>query len=404
MRKVLFLLISILICYGCQQKPAQKVENETSMSNLELARQLSQDLIIVDTHIDVPYRLYEDFQDISQRTEGGHFDFVRAKQGGLNAPFMSIYVDAKYQETGGAKDLANELIDLVEKFTTDWPDKFAIASSVEQIEEQFKTGLISLPMGIENGAPIENDISNIKYFYDRGVRYITLTHGKWNQICDSSYDPDKHWNGLSPFGREVVVEMNRIGMMVDISHVSDSTFYQVMNLTKAPVIASHSSCRHYTPGMERNMSDDMIKKLAENGGVIQINFGSFFLNSDYYVKMDKAWKKMDSIGTSMTSEERQAWRANYKIENKVPEVQLSEVADHIDHVVELVGINHVGLGSDYDGVSDLPSGLGDVSTYPALIEELLNRGYSKEDIEKICNGNIFRVWKEVEKVAASEKV
>jgi membrane dipeptidase len=384
-------LVFFLAC----QPTSDKKQEGTDETLQDMALRLSQELMLIDTHIDVPYRLAEHWEDISGSTENGHFDYNRAQAGGLDVPFMSIYVGAEYQKTGGAKEKADELIEIVRKFTTDWPDKYALANNPEDLEEQFKKGLISLPMGMENGAPIEDEISNIKYFYDRGIRYITLCHSKWNQICDSSYDLDKHWNGLSPFGVEVIREMNQIGMMIDISHVSDSTFYQVVELTKAPLVATHSSCRYYTPGFERNMSDDMIKRLAQNGGVIQINFGSYFVNGDYQSKMQKAWDNIDNR-SELTADERNKYLGDYKKENQVPIVQIDEVVDHIDHVVSIVGIDHVGIGSDYDGVSDLPEQLTDVSMYPNLIFLLLEKGYTEEDIAKIWSGNILRVWKKVE--------
>ena len=382
--------------FACQS-PVKKAKGDDTESINAKAERLSKEIMLIDTHIDVPYRLVEEWEDISTHTERGHFDYERAKKGGLDVPFMSIYVGASYQETGGAKDKADELIDMVYGFAQKWPDKYTMAFSVNDVKDLFGKGLISLPMGMENGAPIEDDINNLKYFYERGIRYITLCHSRWNQICDSSYDPDKHWNGLSPFGIEVIEEMNRLGILVDISHVSDSTFYQVLNITRAPLVATHSSCRHFTPGFERNMSDDMIKKLAENGGVIQINFGSFFVNGDHQKKMSKAWDKIDR--SNMTAEERTAYIEKYMIDNEVPVVQMEEVADHIDHVVKLVGIDYVGIGSDYDGVSNLPEGLTDVSMYPNLIKLLLERGYSEEDIQKIWSGNFLRVWKEAEELA-----
>src|SRR5690606_15491210 len=207
-------------------------------------------------------------------------DYERAKKGGLDAPFMSIYIPASYQNKPDfGKALADSLIDMVRQIATGLPDKFALALTPDDIERNAAAGKISLPMGMENGAPIGKSLANIKYFYDRGIRYITLTHSRDNQICDSSYDTKHTWNGLSPFGVEVVKEMNRVGIMVDISHVSDSAFYDVIAVSSAPVIASHSSCRHFTPGFERNMSDDMIRALARNGGVIQINFGATFVDS-----------------------------------------------------------------------------------------------------------------------------
>ncbi|HLR33557.1 MAG TPA: dipeptidase, partial [Fodinibius sp.] len=324
--------------------------------------------------------------------------------GGLNAPFMSIYIPTSYQHTGGAKALADSLINMVEGIAEDHPDKFAVATSPEEIKQQFKKGLISLPMGMENGAPIGTDLSNVEYFYNRGIRYITLTHGEDNQIGDSSYDKTKDThNGLSDFGKKVVKEMNRTGIMVDVSHISDETFYDVMEVTEAPAIASHSSARHFTPGFERNMNDDMIKKLAENGGVIMVNFGSTFLDSASRASSeglrDRISKKVEEKGLEAGSEEAK------KLYKQLHEEQfhftnVSKVADHIDHIVDLTGIDHVGLGSDYDGVGNtLPEGLKDVSDYPNLFDELLKRGYSADDIQKIASGNVFRVWNEVEKVA-----
>lgn len=252
---------------------------DSDASLLSRAKKIAQTTIITDGHIDIPWRLTNKMEDISIRTKTGDFDYVRAKEGGLDAPFMSIYVPSSYQ-AGGAKAKADELIDLVLKLAEDSPDKFKVVTSTNEAEKAIEDGLVALPMGMENGAPIENDLSNITYFYKRGIRYITLTHGKDNLICDSSYDTTATWGGLSDFGHQVVNEMNRVGIMVDISHVSDNAFYDVMKITKAPAIASHSSCRVFTPGFERNMNDSMIKTLADNGGVIQINFGSSFLTQD----------------------------------------------------------------------------------------------------------------------------
>jgi membrane dipeptidase len=244
------------------------------------AQELAQRMLIVDTHIDVPYRLEEHYEDVTRHTQKGDFDYPRARSGGLDIPFMSIYIPAKYEQDGGGKALADRLIDRVEAMVGRAPNKFAIPHSVAQAQQQAGAGLIALAMGMENGTPLQGDLGNLGYFHQRGIRYITLTHSKSNHICDSSYDKNKHWQGLSPFGRELVPAMNNIGMMIDVSHVSDDAFYQVMELTKTPVIASHSNARKFTPGMERNMSDDMIKALASGGGVIQINFGSYFLSAE----------------------------------------------------------------------------------------------------------------------------
>jgi membrane dipeptidase len=367
------------------------------------SRVMAQELIIVDTHIDVPYRLAEHKEDISTRTKGGDFDYVRAKEGGLDAPFMSIYVPASYEQNG-ARAFADSLIAMVEGFRSSWPDKFALARSVTDVYANTAAGKISLPMGMENGAPLEGNIQNLKYFHDRGICYITLAHSKNNHISDSSYDEERKWNGLSPFGREVVAEMNRLGIMVDVSHISDSAFYQVIRRSKAPVIASHSSCRHFTPGWERNMSDEMIQLLASRGGVIQINFGSSFLTDELRKKWDIGW---DEIG-GILAERKLGWSdeaaqpiiRKYREEHDIGYADITDVVIHIDHVVKLVGVDYVGFGSDFDGVGDsLPTGLKDVSMYPNLIYELLKRGYSTRDIEKICGGNLLRVWSQVEQLA-----
>ncbi|WP_445666113.1 dipeptidase [Fodinibius sp. AD559] len=368
------------------------------------ANELAQKVIIVDGHIDVPYQLKDEWVDISKAAPDLDFDYPRAKEGGLDAPFMSIYIPVEYQETGGAKAAADSLIDMVEGITNNNPDKFAIATSPDEIQNNFEKGLISLPMGIENGAPVGEDLSNVQHFYDRGVRYITLAHAKDNRLSDSSYDTTKDThNGLSNYGKKVVKEMNRLGMMVDVSHITDSAFYDVMDVTKAPVVATHSSSRHFTPGFERNMSDDLIKRLGENDGVIMINFGSTFLDSVSQNSREKVRQEMaqriKEKDLDPDSKEADEFRSEYFQENfKFSTVE--KVADHIDHVVNLVGIDHVGLGSDYDGVGPtLPTGLKDVSTYPNLFAELLERGYTEEEIEKIASGNIFRVWNKVNEVA-----
>ena len=370
----------------------------------EKAKALVQKYPIIDGHIDVPYRLQEEWQDVTQATAGGGFDYPRAKAGGLDAPFMSIYIPAA-KEGKGAKALANVLIDQVEAVVYRAPEKFAIARTAADIRNNHKAGKISLPMGIENGAAIEGDLSNIQYFYDRGIRYITLTHSKANHIADSSYDETKIWNGLSPFGIDMVKEMNRVGIMVDISHVSDAAFYEAIKVSKVPVIASHSSLRHFTPGLERNVDDKMLKALAKNGGVIMINFGSYFLTDkavQWSHQEDKAIKAFEALqGENLTEEVRKKFEQNYKQRFPYPYASTSDVADHIDHAVKIAGIDHVGLGSDYDGVGDsLPEGLKDVASYPVLVAELLKRGYKERDIAKILGGNVLRVMEAVEAYAA----
>ena len=385
---------------------------DTAEDPMLRAQTLARRLLIVDGHVDLPYRLHATraaggaiTQDISRLTSEGDFDYARARTGGLDAPFMSIYVPAEHQTKGDAKAVADMLIDMVEDLARKWPAKFALVRSVADVEQSFQEGKIALPMGIENGAAIEEDLANVRHFHDRGVRYITLTHAKDNQICDSSYDETRTWKGLSPFGKQVVEEMNRVGIMVDVSHVSDDAFYQVMDITKVPVIASHSSARHFTPGFERNMSDAMIERLAQNQGVIMINFGSAFISAQSRAYFDQRRAALRAYaaehGLDAHDPAVDAYADVWKKEHPPVLAHATDVANHIDHVVGLVGVDHVGFGSDFDGVGEsLPIGLENASMYPNLIRILLERGYSEEDIEKMCSGNLLRVWRAVEAHAA----
>jgi membrane dipeptidase len=371
------------------------------------AQRIAQSSILVDTHIDVPMKLAMSGQDVSQANANGDFDYPRAVAGGLNVPFMSIYTPASYEAEGKSKAAADQLIDLVENMATTASDKFAIATSVADVRKQFKAGLVSLPMGMENGSPIDGDLANLKHFYDRGIRYVTPAHSLSNHISDSSYDENRQWNGLSDFGKEVIREMNRLGIMVDVSHVSDDAFWQILEISGAPVIASHSSARFFTPGFERNMNDEMIVAMAEKGGVIQINFGSTFINQtsrDYGDARMAAGKQYLVEHPDLTEAYLyQNYPAIYAEEHgPLPFASLDDVLDHFDHVVELAGVDHVGIGSDFDGVGDsLPTGLKDVSSYPNLIAGLLERGYSEDDVRKILGENLLRVWEAVEAYAAT---
>jgi membrane dipeptidase len=397
------LLMIVMTTLGCQQNQRDASPGTDIRDFRAEAMRLSQEILIVDTHIDLPYRLKEKPDDVTVRTEDGHFDLVRAREGGLNSAFMSIYVPARLQKTGGAQDLADELIDLVEDIAAQEPKSFAIARSPDDVRVLFAEGVFALPMGIENGAAIEDDLSALQHFYDRGVRYITLSHSEPNLICDSSYSTNRLSNGLSPFGRNVVAEMNRLGIMVDISHVTDETFFQAIELSKAPMIASHSCCRHFTPGFERNMTDEMITMLAEKGGVIQIAYAPGFLSEAAQKQSTEVWATMRRFmkenGVAMNSPELHDRMALYYEENPKVATSVSDVVDHIEHVIELAGIDHVGIGSDFDGISSPPTGLEDVSTYPNLVEELLRRGRTEQDIRKICGENLLRVWTEVEMIA-----
>ncbi|EGN76168.1 Zn-dependent dipeptidase, microsomal dipeptidase [Idiomarina sp. A28L] len=374
----------------------------TEITASDRAIRIAQESMIIDTHIDVPYRLINDWEDVSKATERGDFDYERAVSGGLNAPFMAIYIPSSYEDNG-AYTLANHLIDFMEALVYRAPEKFAIPHSADDLFAHKEAGLMSLAMGMENGAPIEGEIDNLHHFFERGVRYITLAHSEDNHISDSSYDIRGTWGGLSPFGKELVVEMNRVGMMVDVSHISDKAFYDVLEITEVPVIATHSSARKFTPGWQRNMNDDMIKALAENDGVIQVTFGSTFVTTranQHRARIQRLVREINErLGEGTTR--AQAEIAKIREENPYPFATLKDVLDHIDHIVDLVGINHVGIGSDYDGVGDtLPVGLKDVRTFPNLIQGLLDRNYSEEDIDKILFGNTIRVWRAAEAFAA----
>ncbi|MFC1777190.1 dipeptidase [Pseudomonadota bacterium] len=374
----------------------------------EQAQRIAEKYLLIDTHIDVPYRLHSGWVDITQSAPDGQFDYPRAVKGGLNLTFMSIYTPAEMEQEGGSFELANQLIDSVEAVAARAPGKFMLVYSVNDAKKAMQSDRIGLAMGMENGSPIDHKIENIQFFADRGIRYITLTHGLSNQISDSSYDDNKNWGGLSPFGKDVIREMNRVGIMVDISHVTDDAFYQSLEVSQVPVIASHSSARHFTPGFERNMTDEMIVALAKNGGVIQINLGSSFLTekanvySTAFWELRKAWAKDN--GFEPDSPEVKKWSKEYKENNPYPYATMAETVEHFDHVIKLAGVDHVGIGSDFDGVGDsLPIGLKDVSEYPNLVAEFLRRGYTEEDIARILGGNLLRVWSEVEAYSSKNK-
>jgi membrane dipeptidase len=404
-KKILIAAAAATLLAACGNEPTPVAEPVVDFATE--AQRIAKSNIIVDTHVDVPYRLALTPEDVSRATESGDFDYPRALRGGLNVPFMSIYTPAELEAEGLSREAADKLIDLVEGIVAGAPEKFAIALTAADVRAQFDAGIMSLPLGMENGSPIDGDLANLQHFYDRGIRYVTLAHSLSNHISDSSYDTNRQWGGLSEFGREAIVEMNRLGIMIDVSHVTDDAFWQIMELSEAPVIASHSSARHFTPGFERNMSDDMIVALAENGGVIQINFGSTFVNQ---VSRDYGDALM-AAGRAYLAEHPELSEAfiygGYgeiyeKEHGPLPFASIDDVLDHFDHVVTLTSVDNVGIGSDFDGVGDsLPIGLKDVSQYPNLVEGLLKRGYSEEDIRKILGENALRVWEAVEAYAAA---
>ena len=364
------------------------------------ARMLAKKFLIADTHIDVPYRLQNGWEDVTSATESGDFDYPRAVAGGLDTVFMSIYTPADLLDNegqpGGHWQLANLLIDGVEAIAARAPDKFVVVHEAEQAISAKQAGKIGLALGMENGSPIRT-LQDLDHFHARGVRYITLAHSQSNTISDSSYDEARPHTGLSEFGRQVVKHMNQLGIMVDVSHLSDEAIVDVLAVSTKPVVATHSSVRHFTPGFERNLSDELIQAIAKNNGVVQINFGSSFLTAEA-----NGWRNQVTFATETFQAEHQlaeddervaAFNAEYIESHPFPYADISDVVAHIEHVIKLVGVNYVGLGSDYDGVGDsLPTSMKDVASYPNLIAALLAKGYSAADIEKVMGGNLLRVW------------
>tara|TARA_B110000014_G_scaffold258716_1_gene245276 strand:+ start:7956 stop:9164 length:1209 start_codon:yes stop_codon:yes gene_type:complete len=398
MKKISSIILILFLSSCSQEKPVDSFNKIAANS------------LIIDTHIDAPHKLNLLIQEGLQihdlaYTTSTEFDYPKAEKGGLNVAFMSIYLPAKTQITRTSFEEANKLIDVIEDIITLNPSKFLFIKDTKSLDGLIKRQKVGLALGMENGAPLEGKLERVKFFYERGIRYITLTHSRANHISDSSYDSERVWGGLSDFGKQLIPEMNRVGIMIDISHVSDEAFYQSIELSNVPLIASHSSLRHFTPGFERNVSDDMLIKLAEKGGVIQINFGSTFLTKRARAYSDASQNYMKNLFGDDISivEPQELIKAKDKFQmtnGLLPFASIDDVVDHIDRVVNLVGIDHVGLGSDFDGVGDsLPTNLKDVSMYPNLIRRMLERGHSEADIKKVLGGNLRRVWSATEQYA-----
>ena len=374
----------------------------------DAARQLAQDAVIVDTHIDAPGILMERWSDLGVHSPKAEFDYPRAREGGLDVAFMSIYTSANDDETGKAWHLANTQIDAVEALAARHPDKFALLRSPGDVERLRASGRVLLALGMENGAPLVDDLSQLAGFHARGVRYITLAHSRSNRISDSSYDPNKRWQGLSPFGVKVVAEMNRLGIMVDVSHLSDDAVRDAVAASRVPVIASHSALRHFTPGFERNLSDELVKLIADKDGVVQIPFGIAFVDpkaaadtqAHFRAIADFHKRNAELKAAGQPLEDLEAFEKKWAAEHPVPDTQIGAVLDQIDYAVKLVGAEHVGLGSDFDGVGgELPEGLRTVADFPNLVAGMQARGHSDADIRRILGGNLLRVWTAVEAAA-----
>ncbi len=375
----------------------------------DAARTLARDAVIVDTHIDAPGILLERWADLGEAAPDREFDYPRARDGGLDVAFMSIYTSAGQDEDGSAWQVANTMIDAVEALEARHPEKFAVLTSPKDVERLRAGGRVLLPLGMENGAPIGDDLSRLAFFFDRGVRYITLAHSSNNRISDSSYTLEKRWNGLSPFGREVVREMNRLGIMVDVSHLSDAAVRDVLATSRVPVIASHSALRHFTPGFERNLSDDLVRAIADAGGVVQIPFGVQFVSPQAAADTQAYFRAKDAfvrdnarrVAAGEPPADEAAFDAEWDAAHPTPATGIDAVLDQVDHAVKLVGADHVGIGSDFDGVGGhLPGTLRSVADFPNLVAGLQARGHSDADIRKILGANLLRVWSQVEAGAA----
>ena len=375
----------------------------------DAATRLAQDAIIVDTHIDAPGILMDTWADLGVEAKDREFDHPKSRAGGLDVAFMSIYTSPKQDADGSAWHVANQMIDGVEALVQRHPGKFAILASPKDAARLIEGGRVLLPMGMENGAPLGDKLQNVQFFFDRGVRYITLAHSGNNRLADSSYARTKQWNGLSPFGRDVVREMNRLGMIVDVSHLGDASAKEAIALSRVPVIASHSAFRHFTPDFERNISDDIAKAVAAKGGVIQIPFGTAFIDPASAADTQARFRAIDEFDRNNAAlkaqgqppKDRVAFDKAWDAAHPVRASTLAQVLDQIDYGVKLLGIDHVGIGSDFDGVDgELPAELKTVTDFPHLVAGLQARGYNDADIRKILGGNLLRAWGAIEDGAA----
>ena len=378
-----------------------------TISDAEVMR-VHRSALLIDTHNDVPSRTVEGF-DIGSHSGTGHTDITRLKEGGVGAQFFAVYVASSYVTGNRSANRTLQMIDTVRHDIIDrYPDDFLLATTANGIEEAHRRGKIAALMGIEGGHAIEDNIRLLRDYYDLGVRYMTLTHSNTNDWADSSGDVNdpniKHHNGLTAFGKDIIGEMNRLGMMVDISHVADKTFWDALEVSKAPIFASHSSCRALT-NHARNMTDDMIVALAKKGGVVQVNFYCGFISQKFRDNDAADTKALDArmaretAGKNLSEPDRQILSEKLRKEMRLSRATLADVVDHIDHIRRIAGIDAIGIGGDFDGVSCTPVGLDDVSKYPNLTRALLEKGYSAEDIRKIYGGNFLRVMRAVEAAA-----
>jgi membrane dipeptidase len=361
--------------------------------------------ILIDTHADTPQMMLDEGYDLADPDSPFMISIPKMREGHLGAEFFSIWVDTKTPPQDVIRR-ALDLVDVVDDQVAQHSQELEMARTADDIVRIHGQKKIAILQGVEGGHMIQNDLRLLDVFYRLGVRYMTLTHSAPTDWADSSSGKPLH-NGLTDFGRQVVARMNRLGTMVDISHVSDKTFYDTLAATQAPVIASHSSCRALAD-IPRNMSDEMIRALAKNGGVMQVNFYSAFIDEGYAAARKKVSSQIAAEVAAARKEsakvgKRFGWPEEMKIgkayDAKLPVPSFERLADHIDHVVKVAGVDYVGLGSDFDGIDSAPRGMEDVAKLPNLVRELARRGYSEEDLEKILGGNLLRVMRQVEEVA-----
>jgi membrane dipeptidase len=399
-RAISVVCVSLCLCFALL-----KVRSTAADDIVERAHKLHFSSIVLDTHDDTTQRFFSKDFDLGKRNPDGHIDIPRMREGGMNAIFFSIWIDGRTMGPPAVQKALDQIDAVHENVRTHSKD-LVFCRTAEEVRRAHAQGKIAVLMGVEGGHMIGNDIRVLRLFGDLGVRYMTLSHFYNDEWADSSTDKPVH-NGLTDFGKDIVREMNRQGIMVDISHVSDKTFYDALEVSKAPLIASHSSCRALC-NHARDMSDDMIKALAAKGGVIQINYEKSFIDQAYKDASEKLsggvvaqfdqFRKacgddQECFGRKMAEQEKQA-----TAEGKLPHVSWERIIEHIDHAVKLAGADHVGLGSDFDG-ADMPDGMEDCSKLPKITEALLRKGYSENDIRKILGGNTLRVMEQVERVS-----
>jgi membrane dipeptidase len=384
--------------------PGVQGQKDVDLELWRRALKIHEDAIVIDTHCDTPMHMLDRGIDIGVKSRTNNVDLIRMKEGGLDAVFFAVFVPNDQDDKHPAAR-AFDLIDEIHRQVERYPGLAGLACSPQDMRRLHEEGKRAILIGMENGGPIEHNLRLLRNYYRLGVRYVTLTHSDNNPICDSSTAAEPRWNGLSDFGKEVVREMNRLGLIVDVSHISDKAFWDVLDVSRAPVMASHSCARALCQS-PRNMSDDMIRALARKGGVIQVNFYGGFLDESINRKTEELRKSLEpeieKLKETHKGNEAAYWTAVGELwaRHAPPPPEIDVLIDHIDHIVKLVGADHVGLGSDFDGASSYPKGLEDVTGYPLITYHLLKRGYPEKDIVKILGGNILRVFGEVIQTAS----